>query len=185
MLRVHERRQQLEVQVLESRLEQLAPTNRYGKYCRHTTLNICLSLVSCRYSSATGGTDLPTHLAVFQLCAATFGVASLNLETYLIPCSWRESVFVKLVLQGTRDLESKLPSPTEDTSASAASVTSVADGPSRSPTELVESTSLGEQMEHEGSDLPQKMVSAPERQLPLENFDECLQSEEHEVAEYF
>lgn len=172
-------RQQEMPRVHKRRLEHHAPTNRYRKYCRHTTLNICVSPVSCRYSSATGGTDLPTHLAIFAICIST--VLLQLLACRLIPCSSRESVFIKLALQGTRDLGSKLPSPTEvDTSASA-NVPGLADAPSRSPTELVESISL-----EEGSHLTQTVSTLPDKQLPVEILDEYLfQSEDQEVEEYF
>jgi len=88
---------------------------------------------------------------------------------------------VEQICQRTRDLGSKLPSPTEvDTSASA-SVAVLADAPSRSPTELVESRSL-----EEGSHFPQTVSTLPDRQLPVEIFDEYLfQSEDQEVEEYF
>lgn len=127
--------------------------------------------------------NAPCHLCDlhFNCFAATFGLASLYLETCrLIPCS-RESVFIKLALQGTRDLGSKLPSPTEvDTSASA-NVPGLADAPSRSPTELVESISL-----EEGSHLNQTVSTLPDKQLPVEILDEYLfQSEDQEVEEYF
>lgn len=77
-------RQQEMPRVHKRRLEHHAPTNRYPKYCRHTTLNICVSPVSCRYSSATGGTDLPTHLAIFAICISTVLLQLLAWLLYIL-----------------------------------------------------------------------------------------------------
>lgn len=152
-------------------MHQQTDTVNTCKYCRHTTLN---SVVQVFFSDRWNRfANAPCHLCNFWL-----GFLK-NLESVIpcrfFPCS-RESV-----LQGTRDLGSKLPSPTEvDTSASA-SVAVLADAPSRSPTELVESRSL-----EEGSHFPQTVSTLPDRQLPVEIFDEYLfQSEDQEVEEYF